>query len=217
MKNLIALLLIGILVTACDKKEESVSLSGQLRTYGTEEPVKHPPLNVQLIEREFNSSSLLSGGHTYRVLDEAITDEKGNFELKYTWKEDKEYFLAADPGSVQAGFHYYPVSEADRDHAFNKLEARGPIQTAHCYLRARGWVRFEVECPNPVSTVNYYLDLSGQQALHFSAGSDTLVAPKMGGYTHQYRYYFTGNDTSYTHSGSVTVVPFDTVMQKISF
>ncbi len=222
MKNRLFLSLsVFAFLSACNPfyHAKSTTINGQVRTYGTEEVIKHPPVKVQLIE-ESSGGVLVGGAPTYKLLEETWTEEEnGYFSLSHDLYEDVNYFLAVNSETVKSGFNYYKPDEyADKALPYNKLNNVGGTVTKNCYLKARGWVKFEIERPNPVPNSSYYIDLSGAVLINFPPSNVAdVISPKVGGYTHKYYYYFQGADSSFSNFNIVYVIPFDTVSEKVVF
>ena len=90
--------LTGLLIfsfLACSKSStQDTHIYGQVRTYGTEEVMDHPPVKVQLLHERHAGCFLC--GYSYHVQDEVWTDSLGRYELHGTLYEDEDYFLGVE-------------------------------------------------------------------------------------------------------------------------
>ncbi|MCC5918286.1 MAG: hypothetical protein JJU02_13285, partial [Cryomorphaceae bacterium] len=82
MKNTIVIPILMICIFlpfACKKSEqiEATTVNGQVCTFGSEDPIIHPPVRVQLLERI--STAVWGSADYYEVVDETMTDENQNF------------------------------------------------------------------------------------------------------------------------------------------
>lgn len=148
MKNIsiIIVLLISLFSIACNKNDlVSTSISGQIRTNGTSDPIIISPElekpTVLLLHSRFSSGGLLTGETNYDEIASVKTDEYGNFSFNIDLYEDDEYFLGYI--NVNPSIYFDNYLSADN---WNRIAAY-PItpgsnnSNMHLYASAYAWVQ----------------------------------------------------------------------------
>ena len=155
-RSLTGLLIFSFL--ACSKSSaRDTHIYGQVRTYGTEEVMDHPPVKVQLLHERTPNCFLC--GHYYHVQDEVWTDSLGRYELHGTLYEDEDYFLAVEESTVRKGRVYIKPEILDLER--NRIVRYGGSYEKHYYLTAYGWVRFHILSTDPQPGDIYAFSVGG--------------------------------------------------------
>ena len=138
----LTLVFFTFLIVSCNKnkKAQDTTINGQVRTYGTEEAMKHPPVLVQIVKKEL--SSTWGSGPAYPVQAETWTDSSGNFSLSASLYPLEDYFLAVEQSTVKDRYHYIAPTYSGYDMDERKIKSIGGHIQMNYYLRAIGWVRF---------------------------------------------------------------------------
>jgi hypothetical protein len=150
--KIFTLVVLSLLLFSQGCKRERIlptTVMGQVRTVGTEDPIVHPPVRVQLLERI--SSNVWNSADYYEVIDETMTDENQNFVLTADLNNSKRYYLGIDRNTISESHHYLPL--AYRSYTHNrpewKLQSIGGTVHQNFYMLARGWVNFHFLSENP--------------------------------------------------------------------
>jgi len=166
LKTLFTLTAIATLTLASSCKKDNgpfyTTINGQVRTYGTENPVKHPPVKIKLIERYYPGV----GGYSWRTLDVTRTDSNGNYTLSHDLYKDLEYFLMVEEDQVKTSKGYIPPSNWWR--ADRQITQLGGTYTKHYYLSAYGWVQLNINISNHKSTDRFSYNFGGGHMKNFT-------------------------------------------------
>lgn len=154
--KLLTLLTATLLLASCGKNAKDTTINGQVRTYGTEDPIKHPPVKVQLLEK--HPPAAAGGGSYYTTLTEAYTDQKGYYTLSHKLYEDNDYYIAVDPETVTRSLGYYKPTFGTRDTPERRVTRIGGTSTLNYYLTAVGWVEF------------HFFNINGNSRFSYSVG-----------------------------------------------
>ena len=152
-----------LLLTSCEfpdpfRKAKGTTLYGQVRTYGTQDPiVQPPPVKVMIVERTV--SGTWGGGASYTPLVSTWTDSSGNFTLSHKLYTGNDYFLAVDPETVYS--KYIDPSYSSMDAESRRITQVGGTHNMHYYLTAYGWVRFHFISTDPQPGDEYWYNLGG--------------------------------------------------------
>jgi hypothetical protein len=149
-----------LLASSCTKKAKDTTINGQVRTYGTEDPIKHPPVKVQLLEKHPPAGSFGAGSY-YTTLTETYTDQDGYYTLSHKLYEDNDYYIAVDPETVTRSVGYYKPTPGTRDLPERRVTRIGGTSTINYYLTAVGWVEFHFISENPLQGDIYGYNLGG--------------------------------------------------------
>ena len=142
MKNTILILgIVALFLASCTKSAKETTINGQVRTYGTEDPIKHPPVKVQLLEKHPPAGSFGAGSY-YTTLTETYTDQDGYYTLSHKLYEDNDYYIAVDPETVTRSKGYYKPTPGTKDLPERRVTRIGGTSTINYYLTAVGWVEF---------------------------------------------------------------------------
>jgi len=159
LKTLLTITAIATLTLASSCKKDNgpfyTTINGQVRTFGTEDPIKHPPVKIKLIERYYPGV----GGYSWRTLDVTRTDSNGFYTLSYDLYKDLEYFLMVEEDQVKTSKGYIPPSNWWR--ADRKITQLGGTYTKHYYLSAYGWVKFHFISENPQPGDEFWYSVGG--------------------------------------------------------
>ena len=165
MKKLILIFTALLLFTACNKAKYTV-LNGQVRTFGSQEAIQHPPVKVQILHQEFASVGI-GGSYTYTPVAETWTDQDGYFTIDADLRKNDSYFLGVDPETVKESYHYASPSYGMIDFSDHLITERGGTFTKNHSLVGYGWVRFHFISTNPQPGDIYGYNLGGGQAKCF--------------------------------------------------
>jgi hypothetical protein len=157
------------------------TVMGQVRTYGTEDPIVHPPVRVQLLERI--SSNVWNSADYYEVIDETMTDENQNFVLTADLNNSKRYYLGIDRNTISESHHYLPLAYRSYTHNRQewKLQNIGGTVHQNFYMLAKGWVNFHFLSENPQPGDLFSYNLSGGAYELFSGAVDEYRIWDFGG------------------------------------
>jgi hypothetical protein len=161
MKKYIYLIVLPFVLVACNKAKQT-TLNGQVRTFGTEEAIQHPPVKVQILHSEFGSTGL-GGSNTYTPVGETWTDQDGYFTVSAELYKNDEYFLGVDPETVKEKFHYPAPSYGMIDFPDHLITQRGGTFTKNHDLVAYGWVRFHFVNKNNNERLSYSVGGGGYE------------------------------------------------------
>jgi hypothetical protein len=164
------------------------TVMGQVRTYGTEDPIVHPPVRVQLLERI--SSNVWNSADYYEVIDETMTDENQNFVLTADLNNSKRYYLGIDRNTISESHHYLPLAYRSYTHNRQewKLQNIGGTVRQNFYMLAKGWVNFHFQIENilPFDRFAYsvggggyeefYGPFNGSRLWDFAGNKDNSIA-----------------------------------------
>ena len=155
----IFLIFIGLtLLTACnDGKAKLTTINGQVRTFGTEQVIKHPPVKVQILEKYV--SSTWGAGTSYNPIAEVWTDENLNFSISHKLYSSEEYYLGVDGATVKEKYFY--ASPENFDQSWNLITQIGGTQSKNYYLSAYGWVNFHFISENPLQGDEFWYSVGG--------------------------------------------------------
>ncbi len=133
-----------LMLAACSKKEKDTTITGQVRTFGTEEAIKHPPVEVVIYEEvQYEGGFSFFGVSTgYITVASSVTDKDGNFVLAAKLNTTKTYYLGVVPETV-IGYYYYRPDFSDVDNPIAKINTIGGTFNKNYYLTAQGWIRFQ--------------------------------------------------------------------------
>lgn len=170
--KLLTLLILGLILIGCEKWEKAkpTTVTGQVRTYGTEEAIRHTPVKVQIVEERY--STAWGAQDSYRVLAETWTDEGGRFSLSEPLYSNVEYYLAVDESTVKESQGYIPPTYSSITYPERKIYQRGGTVNMNYYLGAYGWVRFHFLSENPQPGDIYGYNLGGGASETFYGSVD---------------------------------------------
>ena len=172
--------LTGLLIfsfLACSKSStQDTHIYGQVRTYGTEEVMDHPPVKVQLLHERTPNCFLC--GHYYHVQDEVWTDSLGRYELQSLMYEDEYYFLAVDESTVRKVYGYSKPGQGDTES--NRIVRFEGSYEKNLYLTAYGWVRFHISSTDP-QPGDLYAFIAGSHYETFSNSVDVYRTVRLRG------------------------------------
>ena len=213
--------LTGLLIftfLACSKSStQDTHIYGQVRTYGTEEVMDHPPVKVQLLHRRFYGYYLCwFCGYSYHVQDEVWTDSLGRYELQSLLYEDEDYFLAVDESTVHRAYRYYKPGQVDTES--NRIVRFEGSYEKNYYLTAYGWVRFHILSTDPQSGDIYAFNVGGGESGIFYGSVDESRLVNFGGNRTHPLALSTCLDGIWTNWQEDIFVPaFDTLDYEIRF
>ncbi len=183
MKRLLlqALLILGVIAMTSCERAQTTTIEGQVRTFGTEDPIKHPPVVVELISTSSGGGGMI-GGIAVEVLDSVRTDEDGNFSVTADLTKNGDYFLAVKENSIKGHGYirrsYYPTNPSREQ---GRIEGRGGTIKQNFYMVARGWVEYHILNTNPqpgdILSFNF---LGGLQGVHYGPVDRRLVVDYVG-------------------------------------
>lgn len=213
----VTFLLIPFVFCSCRFKDTNVH--GQVKTYGTEKRIEHPPVDVMLVEKEYHSSSLLSGGYSYHIVEEQTMNSIGEFSFQNELDNSKEYFLAVNRQTIKPGYNYYKPSDQlyTQDEDYNQIGKIGGAQKTNLYIKARGWIKFNFTRNVTSQYLRYFVGYYNDVNFLNGSESATYILPAVGGHLHNVSYGINGPDSNLAKRIEVYVVPLDTVEVNLSF
>lgn len=222
MKHIIvisALAIFVLLPIACKKEQiEATTVTGQVRTFGTEDPIIHPSVRVQLLERI--STAVWGSADYYEVVDETMTDENQNFTLKGDLDKSKRYYLGIDRETISSEHHYAQLKY--RDYTNNnpewQLQSIGGTVQQNFYMVARGWVHFHFlsENPQPGDQFSYNLG-GGNYELFYGPVDVERIISAGGNMEHKISLELKRDGTWSNWQEYICVPAFDTIEVQIKF
>jgi hypothetical protein len=203
-----------LMLAACSKKEKDTTITGQVRTFGTEEAIKHPPVEVVIYERKVSGTFM--GGASYTIIASTTTDQNANYSLTAKLHTDKEYYLGVEPKTVNEGYHY--IKPEFKDLAERKINTIGSSFTKNYFLRAIGWVRFHLvsENPQPGDVFSYNFG-SGAYELFYGNVDVTRIWDFGGNRVHPLYFELRRNDIWSNWQENLFVPAFDTIDYQVKF
>jgi hypothetical protein len=159
LKNYIAIFVLSIVFVSCNKSKQT-TINGQVRTYGPEEAIQHPPVKVQILHSEFSSTGL-GGSNVYAPVAEPWTDQDGYFTVSANLYKNEDYYLGVDESTVKISQHYFPPGYSSLNRPSRLITDRGGTFTKNYYLSAYGWVNFHFISTNPQQGDEYWYNLGG--------------------------------------------------------
>ena len=209
------LFLLLLSASACSKSTaRDTRIYGQVRTYGTEEVMDHPPVKVQLLHERHAGCFLC--GYSYHVQDEVWTDSLGRYELRGTLYDDEDYFLAVEESTVRKGRVYIKPEILDLER--NRIVRYGGSYEKHYYLTAYGWVRFHILSTDPQPGDIYAFNVGGGASGIFYGSVDEYRLINFGGNRTHPLALSTCLDGTWTNWREDIFVPaFDTLDYEIRF
>ena len=220
MKKLILFLLVSygsLTLISCDRAR-TTTVEGQVRTFGTEDPIKHPPVVVELIERSSGGGGLI-GGSAFDVLDSVRTDENGNFSVTADLTKNGEYFLAVKESSIKGHGYirrsYYPTNPSREQ---GRIEGRGGTLRQNFYMVARAWVEFHIlnTNPQPGDKISYSFG-GGLKGVGYGPVDRRMVVDYVGNRSHNYYFFVTRNGDYNSYQEQVFPIAFDTIQVDIHY
>jgi hypothetical protein len=211
------LFILFLSASACSKSStQDTHIYGQVRTYGTEEVMDHPPVKVQLLHRRFYGYFMCwFCGHYYHVQDEVWTDSLGRYELQSLLYEDEDYFLAVDESTVHRAYRYYKPGQVDTES--NRIVRFEGSYEKNYYLTAYGWVRFHILSTDPQSG-DLYTFRAGSHYETFSNSVDVYRTLRLRGNQENSLARTLVRDSIYTTVEEHFFVPaFDTIDYEVRF
>ena len=154
------LFILFLSASACSKSTaRDTRIYGQVRTYGTEEVMDHPPVKVQLLHERTPGCFLCF--QSYHVQDEVWTDSLGRYELRGTLYEDEDYYLGVEETTVKRHHGYRPPGYSSIAIPSRRITSLGGSFEKHYYLTAYGWVRFHILSTDPQPGDIYAFSVGG--------------------------------------------------------
>jgi hypothetical protein len=205
-----------LMLVACSKKEKDTTITGQVRTFGTEEAIKHPPVEVVIYERQVSGTFM--GGPSYKVVASTTTDQNANYSLTAKLHTDKEYYLGVEANTVNESYHYYQPIFSSKDLPERKINTIGGNYTKNYYLTARGWVRFHLvsENPQPGDVFSYNFG-SGSYELFYGNVDAIRIWDFSGNREHRLSFELRRNDIWSNWQENLFVPAFDTIDYQVKF
>ncbi len=152
-----------LIFASCERldsqKIKTTTISGQVRTYGTEEPVKGAPVSVMLW-REFDRSN-----QGFEMVDSVRTDENGFYTISQDLRTDERYFMSVDNYSYKL---YIQSSWLSPSFSRRAQVTVGENQTIHLEPVAYGYVNFHFinNRPKPSDRFSYSVGGGGFEELY---------------------------------------------------
>ena len=204
---------------ACKKEQiEATTVNGQVRTFGSEDPIVHPPVRVQLLERI--STAVWGSADYYEVVDETMTDENQNFTLNGDLDKNKRYYLGIDRSTISTAHHYQPLKYRDytNNHPEWQLQSIGGTVNQNFYMVARGWVRFHFisENPQPGDKYSYSVGGGGYEAFYNSVDVYRIWG-FAGNREHRVVYTLVRDGSAFPQEKYFFVPAFDTIDIQIKY
>ncbi len=220
MKRLLlqALLILGVIAMTSCERTQTTTIEGQVRTFGTEDPIKHPPVVVELISTISGGGGMI-GGIAVEVLDSVRTDEDGSFSVTADLTKNGEYFLAVKENSIKGHGYirrsYYPTNPSREQ---GRIEGRGGTIKQNFYMVARAWVEYHIlnTNPQPGDKISYSFG-GGLKGVDYGDADRKIVVNYVGNRSYNYYYFVTRNGEYNSYQEQVFPIAFDTIQVDIHF
>ena len=210
-------ILVAITLFSCNRAQ-TTTIEGQVRTFGTEDPIKHPPVVVELIERRSGGGGLI-GGSAFDVLDSVRTDEEGNFSVTADLTKNGDYFLAIQERSIKGHGYirrsYYPTVPQLETFRIKEI---GGNKTMNIYMEAFGWVEYHIKNidPQPGDKISYSFG-GGLQGVGYGSFDRRIVVDYGGNRMYNYYFFVTRNGDYNSYQEQVFPIAFDTIQVDIHY
>ena len=203
-----------LLLSACNKNPEPTTITGQVRTFGTETAINHPPVVVEIVERR--ASGTWGAGDIYTVITSTVTDAQGRYTLNGDLYKNHQYILNVSKESIQ-GYHYVKADYRLRDLERNRITHRGGTHTQNFYMWAFGWVEFQFNNTSNATRFSYNVGSGGFEVFYSPTGTIERTWNFVGGAEHPiYMGRINGtNETLWTEY--FFALPFDTVKHVVNY
>ena len=209
-----------LLPFSCKKREqiEATTVNGQVRTFGSEDPIIHPPVKVLLLEQI--PSAGWGSSVSYEVVDETMTDQSQNFTLYGDLSSNKVYYLGVDGQTISTAHHYQKLQYLDYTQTRTDWQLKSIGGTIHknFYMVARGWVKFHFLSENPQPGDRYSYSVGGGGYEQFY---DSINVFRIWGFAgnreHRIVYTLTRNGEYYPKQKHIFIPAFDTIDVQIKY
>ena len=198
-----------------NKKAQDTTINGQVRTYGTEEAMRHPPVLVQIVKKEL--SSTWGSGPAYPVQAETWTDSSGNFSLSASLYPQEDYFLTVEQSTVKDRYHYIAPTYSGYDMDERKIKSIGGHIQMNYYLRAIGWVRFQFEKESEATRLSYSVGGGGFEEFFDPPKQMNRVWDFSANIEHDITVGITTNNVDSVWRIKFIPLPFDTIDIEVKF
>jgi hypothetical protein len=211
--KLIPALLAFVALASCEKldsnKIKSTTISGQVRTYGTDEPIKGAPVTVKLWQ-EFDQHN--QGFEEIRTVQ---TDENGFYNIQADLSTNERYFMSVEDYSLKL---YIQSSWLSPSFSRRAQVAVGENQTINLEPVAYGYVNFHFKSLTPHQDDIFGYNLGGGESETFYGNVDVRRIWDYGAYlTHTAYFNLKRNGTWKNWNIPINAVPFDTIPMLIEF
>lgn len=203
---------------ACQKnKPQPTTITGQVRTYGTQEAIKHPPVKVQIVERYYPTT--WGSGPTYEPVTETWSQEDATFSLSHPLDPEKEYFLAVDQATVKEKFHYLAPTYSSMGRNSRKINSVGGTLNLNYYLSAYGWVEFHFVNEKPQDVTRFAYNFGGGAYEEFYGSFNVhRIWDFAGNWEHNLAFGITkSNGKDSLWQDKILPPPFDTIPYEVKF
>lgn len=210
--------LIGILavfVSSCERldsqKIKSTTITGQVRTYGTEEAVRGAPVGVMLWKKLKGTSD------GFEWVDSVSTDIDGWYSITQNLDEREDYYMSVTGYSKKL---YVETQWLSRSFTRRASVTVGINQTIHLEPVAYGYVDFHFVSRNPKHGVEYTYNLGAGAYETFYTSVNTHRIWDFGGNLNRrisLNYYDGSIDSSFNWQEEFFPVAFETISMTIEF
>ena len=217
-KAVILTVFLAMTCFACNRAQ-TTTIEGRVLTLGTDSPIDHPPVVVELIMTSSGGSMI--GGYAVEVLDTVTTDEHGRYSITYDLAKNETYHVVIRENSIQPRYGYiretyYPITQ--KAYEINQIRERGGLVHHDIFMAAVGWVEFHIlnTNPQPGDEINYNF-LGGLRGTHYGATDKKMIVDYVGNTYHNYAYRVTRNGEQTIYSEQVFPIAFDTIQVDIHY
>jgi len=181
MKYKIFTLITAILLLAsCGKNYKETTITGQVRTFGTQEAIRHDPVYVRILEEVRIDGPF--GNWGYQEVSGAWADQNNNFSVTAKLRNDgTKYCLAVDPETVKRAQGYIEPEFGNIDRPERLITKVGGTHNMNYYLTALGWVKFHFISENSQAGDIYGYNLGGGASEIFYNSVDVYRTWDFGG------------------------------------
>ena len=210
-----AFILFLMVFSSCERLEsqkiKSTTVSGQVRTYGTEEPVRGAPVGVMLWKKLKGTSD------GFEWVDSVSTDSEGWYSITQDLDEREDYYLSVTGYSKKL---YVEIQWLSRSFTRRASVTVGIDQTVHLEPVAYGYVDFHFVSRNPKHGVEYTYNLGAGAYETFYKSVNTHRIWDFGGNLNWriYLNYYDGSiDSTSNWKEEFLPVAFETISMTIEF
>jgi len=214
--TLFTLITATLLLTCCGKSAKETTITGQVRTFGTQEAIRHDPVKVQILQKNVATGGM-GGGVSFVAIAEIQSDPNGNFSLTATLHPDIQYYLAVDPETVKRAQGYYKPTFGNIDRPERLITKVGGTHNMNYYLTALGWVKFNIIVSSHGQGDYFAYNLGGGASERFYGNVQVVRKWDFGGNLNHNAAFTVYKNGDYTFwQDQIFVQAFDTIDYNIN-
>jgi len=206
----------ALLLTSCGKSAKETTITGQVRTFGTQEAIRHDPVYVRILEEVRIDGPF--GNFGYQEVSGVWADQNNNFSVTAKLRNDgTKYCLAVDPETVKRAQGYYKPTFGNIDRPERLITKVGGTHNMNYYLTALGWVKFHFINTNNNDRFSYSVGGGGYEQF-FNPSFEIIRKWDFGGNIEHTIYLGkTKNGVDSVWNEAIFVPAFDTLIYEIKY